>query len=170
VDTIPNYSAFAPLYVIGTRIPLHSYCPVTMTISKDTYPDKSKYGVVQVYKNKKTWVGGEYKNGRINTKIRELGSFSIQIDSVPPVITPVNEKKWAINKRLSFRISDGLSGIYSYKGTIDGKFVLFEFDAKSNSLFCVYDAKRMKSGNQTLRLVVKDEAGNQSEFSRQIVF
>jgi hypothetical protein len=170
VDTVANYSAYAPLYVIGTRLPLHSYCPITLTISKDTYPDKSKYGVVQVYKNRKTWLGGEYRSGKINTKIRELGSFSIQIDTVPPVITPVNETKWTANKRITFKISDSLSGVSSYRGTLNGKFVLFELDGKSSSLFCVYDSGRMKAGSQTLRLVVKDEAGNQSEFSRQVVF
>jgi hypothetical protein len=170
VDTTPNYSAFAPLYVIGTRTPLHSYCPIILTITKDSYPDKSKYGVVQIDKNRRTWLGGEYTDGRIKAEIRELGSFSIQIDTVPPVITPVNEGKWTVNKRVAFKISDNLSGIASYKGTLDGRFALFEYDAKNNALFCVFDAMRMGKGRVKLNLTVADEAGNQSEFTRFVVF
>jgi hypothetical protein len=170
VDTIDDYSPFAPLYVLGKRIPLHAYCPLTLTIPKDTYPDKSKYGVVQIYKNKKTWLGGEYRKSRITADIRELGSFSIQIDTLPPVITPVNPAKWTTNKRLSFKITDDLSGIKSYEGQLNGQFVLFEYDAKTNSLFCVYDSKRMKKGKQTLNLIVADGAGNSSGFSEEILF
>jgi hypothetical protein len=168
VDTVNAYSPFAPMYVIGERIPLHSYCSVNLTVTNDSYLDKTKYGIVQIYKNKKTWIGGHYGNGQINAQIRELGSFSIEPDTIPPLITPVNPTKWEMNKRISFKITDDLSGIESYRGTLGGEFILFEYDAKTNSLFCVYDYKRMKSGRQALKLVVMDGAGNQAEINSQI--
>jgi len=170
IDTISKHTFFAPLYVIGERIPLHTYCPLILDITNDTYSDKSKYGIVSNWRNKKTWLGGKYEDGKMIAEIRELGEFSIEIDTTPPVITPVTPAKWGVNKRISFKITDNLSGIASYKGTLDGEFVLFEYDAKTNSLYCVYDSKRMKKGNQLLHLVVTDRAGNNSEFQQNIVF
>ena len=164
-DTISGFSPFAPLYVIGERIPLHTYCPITLDITSDHYPDKSKYGIVHVYKKKRTWLGGEYTDGKISTEIRELGSFSVQIDTVFPVITPVNAAKWEANRRISFKITDNLSGIDSYRGTLNGEFILFEYDAKTNSLFYIYDSKKVKAGIQNLKLVVVDRAGNKAEYN-----
>jgi len=166
VDTINGFSPFAPLYVIGERVPLHTYCPLILDITNDSYSDKSKYGVVHVYKKKRTWLGGEYAEGKISTKIRELGSFSVQIDTVPPVITPVNAAKWEANRRISFKITDNLSGIESYRGTLNGEFILFEYDAKTNSLFYIYDSERMTTGNKNLKLVVIDRAGNKAEYEK----
>jgi hypothetical protein len=170
IDTIGSFTAFAPLYSVGERTPLHSYCPLALDITNDSYPEKSKYGVVSVRGKKIYWLGGQYENHKIKTRIRELGQFSVEIDTVPPVITPLNPAKWTANKRISFKISDNLSGIESFKGTLDDRFVLFEYDAKTNSLFCEYDPQKMKRGTQTLILVVTDGAGNQSEFNEQIGF
>jgi murein DD-endopeptidase MepM/ murein hydrolase activator NlpD len=170
VETVPEHTPFAPLYIVGERIPLHSYCPLTLDIAHDSYPDSSKYGIVSYWKNKRNWLGGNYKTGKMTAEIRELGRFSVEIDTVPPVITPTKEANWGIAKRITFKISDDLSGIKTYRGTLDGKFVLFEYDAKTNSLYCVYDSKRMGRGTQSLRLVVTDDAGNQSEYQTSITF
>ena len=170
VDTISAHTPFSPLYKIGERIPLHSYCPLTLNITSDTYRDKTKYGVVYNRNTSRSWLGGEYESGKMNVKIRELGDFSIEIDTIPPVIRPHNETNWTAGKRISFKITDNLSGIASYKGTLNGRFVLFEYDAKTNSLYCKYDPKRMQRGEQTLILTVDDSAGNRSELVRQIVW
>jgi hypothetical protein len=170
IDTLSNYTPFAPLYRIGERIPLHTYCPLVLTITNDTYPDKSKYGVVHNWNGKRNWLGGHYINGQLKLGVRELGDFSIETDTIPPIIRATNETKWTARKRISFKITDNLSGIASYRGTLDGKFVLFEYDAKTNSLFCKYDSERMKTGAQQLMLIVADGAGNQSEFTKTIVF
>ena len=165
VDTISDFSPFAPLYVIGERIPLHTYCPLTLDITNDHYPDKSKYGIVHVFKKRRTWLGGEYTDSKISTNIRELGSFAVQVDTIPPVITPIKETKWEDNRRISFKITDNLSGIESYKGTLNGAFILFEYDAKANALFYVYDAKKVKAGIRNLKLEVTDRAGNKALFT-----
>lgn len=165
-----HYSVFAPLYSFGEKLPLHSYCPLTLTITNDSYPDKRKYGVVSVTDNKVIWLGGEYESHKLNTRIRELGRFTVAIDTLPPVIVPLNPTHWTIKKRLSFKISDDLSGIDFYQGTLDGKFALFEYDAKTQSLFCNYDAKRMKKGKQTLVLIVRDGAKNEIRKNYEVVF
>jgi len=170
IDTVSGYTAYAPLYKLGARLPLHTYCPINLAITSDLYPDSSKYGIVQIYKDKKTWLGGEYKNGKVMGRIRELGSFSVMIDNTPPVISPVGEAKWKINKKISFKITDDLSGIKTYKGTLDGDFIPFELDAKRNSLFYVYDPKRVPSGSYNLELIVTDGAGNSRTYTSNVRF
>jgi len=167
---IPDYTPFSGLFQIGKRIPLHSYCPLKIRISKDQYPDKSKYGIINVIGTKKSWVGGAYKDGYISCEIRELGNYSVAIDTVAPVITPVAPEKWTNSEKISFKVTDNLSGIVDYKGTLDGKFVLFEYDPKTASMFCVFDPQRMKRGKQQLVFKVKDKCGNESEYSSNITF
>jgi murein DD-endopeptidase MepM/ murein hydrolase activator NlpD len=170
IEASNPFSAFAPLYSVGKRMPLHSYCPLTLDIPNDTYPDKSKYGVVSIVDGKISWLGGKYDARQITTKIRELGEFSVEVDDIPPVITPINPAKWRVNKRISFGISDNLSGMQSYRGSIDGKFVLFEYESKTATLYCEYDPQRMKTSSGILKLAVTDKAGNQSEFSTHVEF
>jgi hypothetical protein len=170
VLSIPFHTPYAPLYIIGDPTPLHSYCPLTLDIVNDAYPDKSKYGVVTYSQNKTNWLGGDYENGKMKVQIRELGQFSIEVDSTPPEILPLREAQWETGRRIAFKISDDLSGIKSYRGTLDGQFVLFEYDAKNNHLFCDFDPKRMKSGTQMLLLEVVDAVGNRAEFWKTINF
>ncbi|MCL2776093.1 MAG: M23 family metallopeptidase, partial [Oscillospiraceae bacterium] len=168
-DATPaDYSVFAPAYSFGVRAPLHSSCPLTLTITDDSYPDKSKYGIVSINNDKKIWLGGDYESHQIKTKIRELGKFTVAIDTIPPDVVPQYPDKWAMNERITFRISDDLSGIDFYQGRLDGKFALFEYDAKTNSLFCNYDEKRMKRGKQNLTLVVRDGAKNETRVSYEV--
>jgi len=163
-------SVFSPLYSFRDKIPLHSYCPLTLDITNDSYPDKGKYGVVSIVNNKVVWLGGEYESHKLKTKIRELGSFTVAVDTIPPVVVPLYPAKWTTNQRISFMIKDDLSDIAYYRGTLDGKFVLFEYDPKNRSLFCNYDAKRMKKGRQTLILTVRDGAKNETRRSYEVVF
>lgn len=168
--SIPWHTPFAPLYVVGERMPLHSYCALTLDIVNDSYRDPTKYGVVAYVEGRKSWLGGRYESGKMKVQVRELGHFSVEIDTVPPVIVPVNEAKWEAGRRIAFKISDDLSGIRSYRGTLGGRFVLFEYDAKTNLLYCVYDPERMKGGRQTLLVVITDGVGNRSEFRRSVRF
>jgi hypothetical protein len=163
-------SAFAPLYSFGKRVPLHGYCPITLTITSDSYPDKSKYGIVSIANNRMAWLGGKYESGQVTSSIRELGQWTVAIDTTPPVIVPVAPARWKTGQRISFKITDDLSGIDFYQGKLDGQFALFEYDAKTNSLFCRYDANRMKKGKQTLTLIVRDRTKNETSVSYEVVF
>ncbi len=169
VDTINQYTPFSPLYRIREKAPLHSPCPLVLTIYNDTYPDKSKYGVVSITNGNETWMGGEYKNAKMYLNIRQTGDFAIRIDTENPTVAPVSPAQWGKTGRMAFTVKDNLSGIASWKGTLNEKFVLFEYDAKRNALFCDFDAGRMKKGKQKLELRVTDGAGNSITYKRDII-
>ncbi len=167
---VNNYTPFSPLYGLNPRIPLHSYCPLTLKIVNDTYPDKTKYGVVVVKNNRESWLGGKYEKGEMHVSVRELGNYAIRIDTVAPQVVPVSPDKWTSEKKITFQIQDNLSGIDFWRGTLNKQFVLFEYDPKKNALFCVYDPLRMQSGNQELELIVSDACENKTIYKSQICF
>ena len=106
--------------------------------------------------------GGIYQDGYIKGQPHTFGDFFIKLDTVPPVIVPVNIKNGAnlsAVKGVFFRMSDNLSGIKSYTGKIDGKWVLMEWDFKSKILGYSFNAD-IAGGKHIFELTVTDNKNN----------
>ena len=85
----------------------------------------------------------------MKTTIRELGTYTVAIDTVPPKITPLNPKQWGSTGRIVFKAKDEETGISSYRGTIDGKYALFgKPNSISGNLVCKLDPNHVKKGRQ----------------------
>lgn len=149
-----------------TPVPLQGNATVWLKMKSDSMDDRSKYGVVRIDKRGNPgWVGGSYKNGGMEFTINELGAnYAVDIDTVAPKITPVEPAKWVQQKRIRIRLSDDKSGINEFRGTINGKFVLFTHDGKSNIYTYVFDNDRLIRGRQTFVFSVSDSAGNSDEY------
>ncbi|NDV77759.1 M23 family metallopeptidase [Dysgonomonas sp. 511] len=148
-------------------VPLHNYCDMSIALKKDSIANKSQYGVVRLNaKGGYSWVGGKYENGKVTARIRELGhSYAITTDTKAPVITPVSPASWVKAREIKIRISDDKSGVASYKGTIDGKFVLFEKDVKSPFYRYKFDAARLTKGQKhKFVFIATDGCGNESKY------
>ena len=86
---------------------------------------------------------------------------------MPPKIIPVNiaaEKNMKGVSKISLKISDNLSGIKSFNGYIDGKWILMEFDAKSSNLWHSFD-ELTQPGKHSFELVVSDMKNNVNKYS-----
>lgn len=144
-------------------VPLHKACTLRIGLRRKPVADTTKYYVASVGKNgKKYSVGGRYKDGYMEADIRTLGTYTVDIDTVPPVLTPVGQNSWGRTGRIVFKAKDGQTGIASYRGTIDGQYALF---GKPNSikgdLVCELDSRRVKKGGtHVLEMTVTDECGN----------
>jgi len=106
--------------------------------------------------------GGFFKDGYVKTKIKSFGDYYIAVDTIAPVITPVNiseGKNMAAANHMAFRIGDNLSGIKSYKAYIDGTWVLLEQDYKSK-LFRYFFDEHCMAGKHQLEVVVTDQKDN----------
>lgn len=132
-------------------VPLHNFYDLHIKPDADLKnPDKAL-----IVTDKRVSMGGEFENGWVKSKVRQFGNFYVAIDTIPPTITPVQ----LTGNRLVFRIRDDLSGIKSYRGTINDNWVLFEYDQKSATIKHVFD-ERTPSGKHTLKLVVSDNKNN----------
>ena len=162
------YSALQ--FVQSRFVPLHK--PYSISIKCEALPDnlsdKALIVTVDPASGKKSAVGGEYSGGWVTANTNSFGSFSITIDKTPPVIVPlsIKEKKTLTDiMKLQFTITDNLSGIKSYRGEIDGKWVLFEYDSKKDLITYVFDKNRMVFGkSHLLRLTVTDNKDNTSDY------
>lgn len=148
-------------------VPLHSNAEMWIGMHTDTLQNKENYGIVRINSNgTESWIGGTYARGGIAASIRELGDrYAVTADEVPPSITPIEQGNWASQRRIRIRLRDNLSGISSFRGEINGEFVLFTHDSKSTVYTYRFDDSRLKRGEtQTLTFTAVDGAGNRSEY------
>ncbi len=143
---------------------------ITMLLKNDSIVDSllSKLLIIRIKNdNKIVSVGGKFKDGFVMTNINNFGNFAVSIDTIAPVIKALNYSQKTLDKRqksLDFKITDELSGIANYRATLNGKWVLMEFDSKNNRLTYVIDNQLCVGSNQ-LKITVEDNKKNSSELN-----
>jgi murein DD-endopeptidase MepM/ murein hydrolase activator NlpD len=119
-------------------------------------------------------VGGEWENGFVVVQTRSFGEFVVTVDTISPVIRSItfrNKASYGAGSEIRFKITDDLSGIHSYNGYIDGKWALFEYDAKSDNLKYKVDSERIEKGKlHDLKLYVIDEKNNIGTYHGQFYY
>lgn len=101
-----------------------------------------------------------------------MGQFILAKDTIAPKISiakPI-EGKWLSNqKTIQLTISDALSGIKSYNGFLNGQWVLFEYENKTNTITHYFDDGIVAEGKNDLKVVVTDNVGNSTIFETQFL-
>ena len=109
-----------------------------------------------------------YKRGStFSTRTRDLGTYALVKDSIAPKVRAKNfkEKQWLSNyKYLSIEISDDLSGINTYSATLNGKWILMEYEPKNKTLTYNFDANILDQKQCELEVIVTDNVGNSTTF------
>ncbi len=119
-----------------------------------------------------SYVGGEWVNGFLKTKTRKFGNFCIVADTIMPKITELNifEGKVLKNQNtIKLRIEDKNSGIKSYRGEIDGKWILMDYDHKKGLLYFDID-QNINKGEHTFKLKVIDNVNNTKEYKAKFTY
>ena len=139
-----------------TRIPMHDACDLRIGLRRRPVEDMTKYYVAGVTaRGGKYRIGGKYEDGVMKVRIRDLGTYTVAVDTVPPVITPVNQAQWGRTGKIIFKAKDKETGINTYRGTIDGKYALFgKPNSISGNLVCELDPKHV------VEMTVTDGCGN----------
>lgn len=169
-DVLMNYSVRADSGDIAftyqlndTRIPMHNACDLRIGLRRRPVEDVTKYYVAGVTaRGGKYRIGGKYEDGVMKVRIRDLGTYTVAVDTVPPVITPVNQAQWGRTGKIIFKAKDKETGINTYRGTIDGKYALFgKPNSISGNLVCELDPKHVeKGGKHVVEMTVTDGCGN----------
>ncbi|GET45778.1 M23 family metallopeptidase [Capnocytophaga felis] len=114
-------------------------------------------------KNKPSAERTIYKNGLFTTRTRNLGRFTLMKDTIAPTLRPLNFKNNATvtASALKVEIKDDLSGIESYSATLNGQWILFEYEPKTQTLtFDFSDIDTKKTDTYKLEMTAKDGVGN----------
>lgn len=112
--------------------------------------------------------GGDWLKGFMTAKVNTFGRFGVALDTIPPVIKPLtnfNKKSYLEDGVLQFRITDNLSGIKTYRGFLNGKWVLMSFDGKSSRLTLDLEGLTLP-GENTLSIELEDRVGNKTIFEK----
>lgn len=112
-------------------------------------------------------VGGIYQDGYVKAKPAAFGDFYIKLDTVSPVITPINisnGSNLSAVRSITLRMSDNLSGVKSYAAKIDGKWVLLEQDYKTRIFRYTFD-DNIAAGKHVFELTVTDNKDNVAHYT-----
>jgi len=170
--TPPVHGTYSGLHHLQNEFtPIHSFC--SLSIKPEGLPMKlTSKALIALVESPGHFSsqGGTWENGWVTTQIREFGNYAVMVDTIPPVIRPLNifnNKNISHQSFIMVKISDDLSGIKYYRGTLNGKWILMDYDSKSNSLTYFFD-ERVKRGKNTFRLVVGDGVGNESVYTAML--
>lgn len=144
-------------------VPLHDYYDLSIKVDTLRKLDTRKLVVVKINSlNRPVAVGGKYENGFMKVRLRDFGKYAVMADSTSPEIKAVNVKEGmkvsSINE-LKVTIKDNLSGIRTYRGTLNGEWILMDYDAKNRLLTYKRDALLLE-GENSLTVTVEDNCGN----------
>jgi len=166
--------ALTPTYLIVSPYePLHS--PYTLAIRADHIkPTLHNKLIIARYDPEKDRIyseGGNMENGFVIAQPLYLGYFGVLADTVDPSISSIDfSAQMKAKSSFSFKISDWLSGVSEFIPTIDGEWVLMEYDGKNSRLTCYYDSKRMTRGEHQFMLRVIDGVGNEKAYKSKFVW
>ncbi|MEM0997517.1 MAG: M23 family metallopeptidase [Bacteroidota bacterium] len=167
---------YSDIYEVGnTEVPLLKSFVLNFSPNKTGNPN---HMIIAARTRNGNWryIGNEIKeDGSIYASSGSFGTFCVMGDSVPPRLKPTNfrngDRITERQKTLRLRLSDNFSGIQSPRihCTLDDRWVLFEFDAKSSSITHRL-RRRPSSGRHRLDVMVYDNANNLAQQSFYLYF
>ena len=168
------YSSYYHIHDYTT--PVHQYFDLNIFPYKLPQPLRDKAFIAYCPpKGEVVNYGGQWDGKMLKTKVRDLGDFTVMVDTIAPTIKPyrfkTNMQGW---QSMMFTVEDNFSTAGSAKGiswyaTIDDQWILIEMDAKKDRLIYTFDHSRIPRGKHQFSLTVWDGMGNQRVFERSFV-
>jgi hypothetical protein len=166
-----TYSNVHQVHDAGT--PLQSSFGITIKPDAGAEQVKDKLLIASVFPSGFLQsIGGAYEGGSVSARTSTFGTFAVVADSVAPVIRAVNiSKDGEVKDTAGIRIivEDNLSGISTYRATLNGKWIMMEYDAKNNLLFYPFEANTVKAVLSKFVLTVTDKKNNTSVYQKDII-
>jgi len=147
---------------------VHRNFTLTFDVSKYSEKERKQLFIARIDDDGDPHYTRTYKrNGIFTARTRNLGSYTLMKDTIPPTIHPRNfkEKQWLKNyDYLSLRITDDLSGIKDYSATLNGTWILMEYEPKTKTITYNFDERIANLTECNLKVFVTDNVGNSTTF------
>ena len=145
--------------------------PITIYFNTDRYNDsiKNQLYIAKLSDNKKMTSYNyttDFSNGK-KSSTKSLGRYTLGIDTINPSISPIGfkENDWISNfSNLKIKVNDIGSGIRSYNGWINNKWILFELNTKKGILVYDFDDNIVRKAKNNLHIEIIDNVGNRTEY------
>lgn len=155
------------LYLHNDMVPVHNNITIAFDNVNLSEADAAKTFIASVNGSRIRY-NKTYKKGKTYTiYTKDLGEFKLAKDTTAPRITNPNfvQGKWLSKQRfLEVEISDNLSGINTYDGYLNGKWILMEYDYKTKKITYDFEDDIADEGRNDLKIVVTDNIGNSTTF------
>lgn len=152
------------VFLHNDATPIHSNITLGFDVSAYKPEDLDKMFIARLgYRGRPVYSSTTKRGDRLTTGIRTFGTYTLASDNQPPSISPVNFKngQWISgNKEISLRISDDVSGIKSYRATVNGKFILMEYEYKNGTITHNFSDGVVSETENNLKVIVTDNVGN----------
>ncbi len=169
-DTYINFKVNSDtLHLHEDNIPLQKNFYINYDLSnyKTEHQDKIYIARLYGYYKKPYYVYTKRKGNILSAGSKEFGTYTLAMDMEAPTIKPINfqDKKWLSKYRyLKVKIEDKLSGISKYRATVNGEWILMEYDYKTKTLTHDFNDNTVKDTKNELKIIVTDNVGNSSTF------
>ena len=142
---------------------------INFDISQYKGSDRDKLFIASVsrYGNKLYYTPTKKRGNTLTARTKYLGTYTLGVDDEYPEIKTINFKNgsWISNYRyLKIKISDQISGIKNYRATINGQWILMEYDTKTQTLTHDFNDQIIIDTKNNLKVIVTDNVGNSSTF------
>ena len=175
LDSLPGDSTMlSRVYRVHNRFtPVQKSFSISIQPVTDTVPWSDKFYIAYLDKKENAWfIGNKRNKGRVMAKTNLLGDYVVLADTVPPEVKPVNisdGEDLAGERYIKVKISDRETGIKKYRATLNGRWILMEYEPKKNLLFYAID-NHLKKGTNHFRLEVTDRVGNESVYEANLLY
>jgi len=169
-----NTSLFDTLFLMGQRnfnaltinnrgTALNDYIHVAFT-PENVPEDRSRTFMYRYLNGDYRFLGGKWDGNLIRFDTRELGTFVVQEDTVPPRVRLIEHSR----HRIRGYAGDGMSGIAGFRALVNDEWVLLNYDFKKGYIWSEkLDDTQPFEGE--LVLEVTDRAGNSTILRTELV-
>ena len=108
------------------------------------------------------------KGNKVYTTTKTLGKYTLLFDKQKPKIYLRRFKsgQWITkHNKIVVKIEDRETGIKSYRATLDGKWILMEYDLKKKQIVYDFNDNKLVGAKHVLKIEVEDNVGNTNTLS-----
>jgi murein DD-endopeptidase MepM/ murein hydrolase activator NlpD len=153
----------------NNSVPAHKNFTISFNTDSFSNDERKQLFIARLNRKLEPSYMNTYKRGTtFTTRTRNLGTYTLAKDSIAPKIWAKNfkEKQWLTNYRyLSLHISDDLSGVDTYSATLNGEWILMEYEPKTNTITYNFDDIILDKNQCELQVIVTDNVGNSTTFN-----
>ncbi|WP_439131275.1 M23 family metallopeptidase, partial [Polaribacter sp.] len=150
-------------------VPLDKSFTLTFDVSKYSAEEKDQLYIANLeYPKYPRYYYTRKKDSTFYTTTKTLGNYTLKFDKQKPKIRLLYFKdNQSLNnsKTLKVKISDEGSGIKNWRATIDGEWILMQYNHKRGILTYNFNDKKLVGNKHIFKLVVSDNVGNTNTVS-----
>jgi hypothetical protein len=156
------------LFFHKDEVPLHKNAIINYHLSSKNGDNLDQYFIGSVTSwGAVYYVNTKRKGNTLTGTTRYFSTFAVSKDIDRPTVRPINFKdgQWiSNNKTLKLEIDDATTGVDGYRATVNGEFILMEYDYKTDIITHDLSDGVVVDGENKLKVIVTDKVGNSTTF------